>query len=190
MKLLNLAIALFMSSLVFAGPIKPVKKAVDVSKSNITWTASKVTGKHFGNVKIKSGTVEVDGNKLIGGNFVVDMTSLTVEDLQGKGKENLENHLKSDDFFSIANFGEATLKITKVTAKAMAGDYIVDADLTIKGVKSPVKFDAKLDGSMATAKIKIDRTKYDIKYRSGNYFQDLGDKLIYDEFDLEVNLAY
>ena len=190
MKFLNLAFILFVAVSLTAAPIKPIKKTVDVNSSKITWTASKVTGKHFGGVKIKSGTIEMDGNKLVGGKFVVDMTSLTVEDLSGKGKENLENHLKSDDFFSIATHGEAHLTITKVTAKAMAGEFIVDAELTIKGIKNPVKFDAKVDGNMASGKIKIDRTKYDIKYRSGNYFQDLGDKLIYDEFDLEVNLAY
>ena len=190
MKVVNFVLMLFVSSILVAAPVKPVKKAVDVSKSNIAWTAAKVTGKHNGDVKIKSGTIEIDGNKLVGGNFVVDMTSLTVLDLQGKGKENLEGHLKSDDFFSTATHAEASLTITKVTAKAMAGEYIVDGTLTIKGIKQPIKFDAKLEANKASAKIKVDRTKYDIKYRSGNYFTDLGDKLIYDEFELEVSLAY
>lgn len=190
MKVFNLLTLLLIGNLLVAGPVKPVKKTIDISKSNIAWTAAKVTGKHNGDVKVKSGTIEVDGNKLVGGSFVVDMTSLTVLDLEGKGKDNLEGHLKSDDFFSTATHSEASLVITKVTPKAMAGEFMVDASLTIKGIKHPIKFDAKVDGNMATAKIKVDRTKYDIKYRSGNYFTDLGDKLIYDEFDLEVSLAY
>ncbi len=190
MKLLSSSLLMLIASFLIAAPIKPIKKKVDVAASKIEWVAAKVTGKHNGEVKVKSGTIEVDGNKLVGGSFVVDMTSLSVLDLQGGGKDKLEGHLKSDDFFSTDKFAEATLTITKVTAKAMAGDYIVDGDLTIKGIKQPVKFDAKIAGNIATATIKVDRTKYDIKYRSGNFFQDLGDKMINDDFDLVVSLAY
>ena len=168
----------------------PAKKTVDVSKSTINWKASKVTGTHTGTVGIKSGSLDIEKGKLKGGSFVVDMPSLIVTDLTGKGKENLEGHLKSDDFFSAAKFAEAKLVITKVTEMAMKGEYAVTADLTIKGITKPISFSTKTSENSATANIKIDRTKYDIQYRSGSFFENLGDKLIEDTFELDINLVY
>lgn len=168
----------------------PVKKVVDVTKSTINWKASKVTGTHTGIVGIKSGSVDFEGGKLVGGMFIVDMTSLVVTDLSGGGKDKLEGHLKSDDFFSIANFGEAKLVIKSVTAMAMGGEFVVNADLTIKGITKPVTFSAKAASNMATATVKIDRTKYDIKYGSGSFFENLGDKAIDNEFELNISLVY
>jgi hypothetical protein len=65
--------------------------------------------------------------------------------------------------------------------------------LTIKGNSHPVSFDAHVERSenrvTATGKITIDRTKFGIKFRSGNFFKDLGDTLIYNNFDLTVSIA-
>lgn len=168
----------------------PAKKTVDVSKSTINWKASKVTGTHTGTVGIKSGSLDIEKGKLKGGSFVVDMKSIVVTDLSGTGKERLEGHLNSDDFFSTAKFAEAKLEITKVTEMAMKGEFAVTANLTIKGISKPISFVAKTSENSATASIKIDRTKYDIKYGSGSFFENLGDKAIEDTFELNINLVY
>lgn len=168
----------------------PAKKTVDVSKSTINWKASKVTGTHTGTVGIKSGSLDIEKGKLKGGSFVVDMKSIVVTDLSGTGKERLEGHLNSDDFFSTEKFTEAKLDITKVTEMAMKGEYAVTANLTIKGITKPISFVAKASENSATAEIKIDRTKYDIKYGSGSFFENLGDKAIDDTFELNINLVY
>lgn len=165
-------------------------KKIDASKSNITWVGKKVTGSHEGTIKFKEGTITFKGAKLTGGNFVVNMASIVCTDLKaGEGKEKLEGHLKADDFFGTANYPTGTLVFTKVAAK-QNGLYTVTGDLTLKGITKPITFDMLVQGSKATAALVVDRTKYDIKYGSGSFFDGLGDKVIYDNFDLAVELSF
>jgi polyisoprenoid-binding protein YceI len=157
----------------------------------VEWTARKVTGKHNGTVSIKEGTLDIKDGFLIGGTFTIDMSSITVVDLTGEYKGKLEGHLKSDDFFGVATYPTATLKITQANAKG-EGQFEVKADLTIRGKTNPVTFMAELmpEGKKykATANLTIDRTLYDVKYGSGKFFEGLGDSTIYDEFDLAISL--
>ncbi|SEM25611.1 Polyisoprenoid-binding protein YceI [Maribacter orientalis] len=172
-----------------SAPNEDEKKPVKVSESTVTWKGYKVTGEHNGSINLKSGFLEMKGKKLIGGEFVVDMTSLTCNDLEaGQGKEKLEGHLKSADFFGVDANPNSKLVFTSV--KAMnENSYTATGDLTIKGITKPVTVVVSMFENKATATIKVDRTKYDIKYGSGSFFDDLGDKAIYDEFDLVVDLA-
>ena len=107
-------------------------KKVDASKSTINWVGKKVTGAHEGTITLKEGTLIFKGKKLVGGNFTVDMTTINTTDLEGKGKANLDGHLKSDDFFGVEKFPTATLVIKSLGEKGN-GVYAVTADLTIKG---------------------------------------------------------
>lgn len=169
--------------------IVSTEKKVDVEKSQITWKGHKVTGEHDGNITLQEGTLMFDGNnKLTGGSFTMDMTTLTVTDLEGEMKGNLEGHLKSDDFFSTDKHTASTFVITKVSGKD--GKYKVTGDLTIKGITKPNIFDMDVSGNTATANFKVDRTQYDIKFRSSSFFDNLKDKAIYDNFDLNVNLKF
>jgi polyisoprenoid-binding protein YceI len=162
---------------------------IDLAKSKIVWIGKKVTGQHEGTLKFKEGFIVFKNDKVTGGNFTADMTSLTNTDQTGKSKLKLEGHLKSDDFFGTDNYPTSNL-IFKTIADKGNNAYTVTADLTIKGVTNPVKFDFIVKGNTATAALKINRTKYDIKYGSGSYFDDLGDKTIYDEFELNVEIAF
>lgn len=164
-------------------------KKIDVSKSSIEWLGKKVTGQHNGTVNFKDGAVVLKGNKLTGGNFTVDMASLTATDLSGEYQGKLNGHLKADDFFGTAKFPTATLVFKKIGTKS-ANVYTVTADLTIKGITKPVTFDMTVAGNSATTKFMVDRTKYDIKYNSKSFFESIGDKAIYDEFELNVKLAF
>jgi len=182
-------VAVFGFSGTAAIPIDGEKKEINVSKSTVTWTGYKVTGAHKGSIKLKSGYLEMNGEKLTGGEFVVDMTSITVNDLEvGEGKEKLEGHLQSADFFGVES--NPTSKLVFTSVKAMNNNsYTVTGDLTIKGITKPVTLVVSMFENKATATVKIDRTKFDIKYGSGSFFDNLGDKAIYDDFDLVVNLA-
>jgi len=171
---------------------------VVLDKSELKWNAKKVTGEHFGKINLKSGQMLVEKNKITGGTFVIDMSSLTVDDIKDeKMNGKLSGHLKSDDFFGTEKFPEATFVITSVkpVAKAEAGkpNATITGDLTIKGITKPVTFPAtlKVEKGVATAMadVTIDRTQYDIRYRSSNFFQDLGDKAIYDDFTVSLNVS-
>ena len=165
-------------------------KKIDVKKSSIAWVGKKVTGQHNGTINFSSGTLVFKGKVLKGGEFVVDMNSINTTDLQaGNGNEKLDGHLKADDFFGVEKYPTAKLKITNLSGKGN-GLYKVTADLTIKEVTAPVTFDLTVKGNAATAAFNVDRTKYDIKYKSKNFFENLGDNVISDEFELSVNLVF
>jgi polyisoprenoid-binding protein YceI len=167
---------------------------VDVDASTVTWKGKKLTGEHAGGIKVKKGSLDIDKkNKLTGGEFEIDMNSITCTDLADatyNGK--LVGHLKSDDFFGVAKFPTAKLKITKVTAKS-GNDYEVTANLTIKDKTNEITFPATVtaDGKKAeaTAKLVVNRSKFDVRYGSKSFFEDIGDKMIYDDFDLEIKLS-
>lgn len=184
----SIAIALFLAVGTLSATAQ--NKAIDVKKSTIKWVGKKVTGQHEGTVNFKSGTLALKGGKLSGGSFTVDMTSIAVTDLEaGKGKEKLEGHLKNDDFFATDKF--ATAKVDFKTVQAKPNNvYTVTADLTVKGKTAPVTFDLTLGKNSASAAFKIDRAKYDVKYASKSFFDSLGDNVIYDEFDVNVNLVF
>lgn len=180
-------------SLVAIAATAPVQPAgVDTKSSYITWKAYKVTGSHYGKVMLKNGNLDFTNGKLTGGSFEIDMTTITCEDMQGGGAQKLVGHLKSDDFFGVEKYPTAKFVITKA-AEAKPGEYRIKGDLTIKSTTKAISFDAKITekegNKVATATIKIDRSEFDVRYGSGSFFDNLGDKTIYDEFDLEVNLV-
>jgi polyisoprenoid-binding protein YceI len=181
---------LMVASFIMATGVEPTTKPINASTSNIVWKGHKVTGSHEGNIKFKSGTLKLDGNQLLGGELVVDMNSLDCTDLQGGGKGKLEGHLKSDDFFGTANHPTATIKFIKIASRGPEGEYKITANITIKNITKEIKFNASLKDGVGTANLKIDRSDFDIKYGSGSFFDNLGDKAIYDEFDLVVALKY
>ena len=166
---------------------------VDTQSSNIVWTGYKVTGKHTGTVKIKNGTLTSDNGFLTGGSFEIDMNSIVDTDLEGEYAGKLVGHLKSDDFFGVNTYPTAKFVITKAIAQDTKGNYKVLGSLTLKGTTKDVKFFATFSEANgvanASGKITIDRSEYNVKYGSGSFFDGLGDKTIYDEFDLQVSLV-
>ena len=165
-------------------------KTVDVAGSTINWVGKKVTGEHSGTINVKSGTLIFKKTILAGGTISVDMTTINTTDIKdAKGKANLDGHLKADDFFGTANYPTAVIVFKKIATKPN-GVYTITADLTIKGTTDKIVFDMTTTANTATTSLKVDRTKYGIKYSSGNFFKDLGDKVISDEFELNVALKF
>ena len=164
------------------------QEKVNIKESKIMWEGEKLTGSHDGTIDLKNGFFLMEDGKLVGGEFVVDMTTINVTDLKGDSKAKLEGHLNSDDFFGVDQ--HETAKFVINTAAKKGNTYGVSGTLTIKGKSNPIAFDLDMGDGKATTTLKIDRTKYDIKYGSGSFFDNLGDKTIYDEFTLMVNLNY
>lgn len=181
--------------LAFTNPAEVVTYNVDASQSTIKWVAKKVTGGHNGTIAIKSGTLEYTDGMLSGGSFVIDMNSIVVDDLKGNMNAKLVGHLKSADFFDVENHEEAQFNITKVVSRGTPGSYKVEGELTIKDITKEitipiVQLNEGEDGITTSddIQITIDRTDFDIRYGSGTFFGNLGDKTIYDDFELTVNL--
>ena len=163
------------------------KLTADAGKTKLEWLGEKVTGNHEGGINLQSGWISWKDNKIQSGEFVIDMTSIT----SFENLDKLVGHLKSDDFFGVEKFPTSKLVITESTPFDK-GTATVKGTLTIKGVTNPVEFKAayqkKDDGTWFFANIVIDRTKYNVRYGSGSFFDNLGDKTIYDEFKLKVSL--
>lgn len=172
---------------------KETTYTVDAKQSTLVWTGKKVTGEHKGNIPVASGSFVVDGGKLKGGSFDLDVAGLTVTDITDAGPNSkLVGHLKNDDFFATDKFPKATFVITSVSGKG-GNNYEVAGNLTIKGITQPISFPAVVAVSgktlTATGLVTVNRTKFDIKFRSTNFFENLGDKAIYDDFTLDVKLV-
>jgi polyisoprenoid-binding protein YceI len=166
---------------------------VDNQVSKLNWAAKKATGAHNGEVKISNGLFSTENNILKSGSFDIDLNTITDADLTDQAANNkLISTLKSETFFSTEKFPKANFVITSAT-KTSGQEYTIKGKLTIKGITNDVSFPATVavDGKKlnAIAKITVDRTKYDIKFRSKNFFENLGDNVIYDDFDLNVNLT-
>lgn len=165
------------------------KLTVDTKKSTLKWHGEKVTGEHFGMIDLKDGMLVWKNNKITGGEMIIDMTSITntdIEDAEYNAK--LVGHLKSDDFFGVEKYPTAKLDI-KSSSAFKDNKATVKGELTIKETTLPIEFTAQKEGNWFMAELVIDRSKYDVRYGSGSFFDNLGDKTIYDDFTLTVKIA-
>ena len=171
----------------FNEPVKEETYTVDTERSTIEWTAKKVGGGHVGTVKISEGSLIYNGKSLKSGSFLMNMSTITSDNAK------VTTHLKTDDFFSAEKNPTSKFEINKVTSAGV--DRVnISGNLTIKGITQPITFPASVkkqgDIVVAVAKgVKVDRTKYEIKFRSKSFFGDIGDKAIDDEFELSINLV-
>ena len=184
MKRLSVTLFLLLSFFVSFGQ---TTKKIDFKKSKIEWLGKKVGGEHFGTIQLKSGEIILsDENKIIGGDFLVDMSTIECTDLSGRGKQSIESHLKDEDFFDVQKHPISKLTINSSDSKKIYGT------ITIKGHSEPIEFNYKLQSRggqhIVFSEIKIDRTKFGISYKSKTIFPDeLLDNFIYDEFVIKIN---
>ena len=162
---------------------------VETAQSQITWTGREVsTSYHYGTLDFVSGNFEISNGAIVNGEFIVDMTSINNQDMEGDSKARLEGHLKSDDFFSVESYPTASISINS-SELISDGKWNVSADLSIKGFTHPVNFEMISSEDGWSANLVFDRSKYDVRFRSGSFFENLGDKLIYDDIELSINLT-
>ncbi len=167
---------------------------VDVKQSNVKWVGKKVGGEHSGTLSLSSGEVVAESGKVSNANITLDMNSIACTDLTDpEWNQKLVGHLKSDDFFSVEQFPKATFVTTSFKKASGSDAYTVTGKLTIKGITNEISFPATVTVSngQLTAKgtATVDRAKYNIKYSSGSFFENLGDKMIYDDMEIEFNLV-
>ena len=165
--------------------------------STLGWEGKAVTHGHNGTMQFSEGELLVKGNAVVGGTVTVNMKTLVatdIKDAETQGK--FVGHMSGDDFFGAEKFPTSTFKIVSVTpikgAAKEADNATIAGDMTIKGITQRISFPAKVgvkDGvAAASGKVTIDRTKYGLKYGSKTFFDSIGDKAIYDNFDLSFNV--
>lgn len=182
-RLVLAAMILLSGSAVFAQ-----KAEVNTQKSSIEWVGNKLGTRHNGNILLKSGYLELKDDEIVGGKFVVDMTSISNNDLKGDSKQRLEGHLKSDDFFGVQTYPTAEFLVTE-SSKFTDGSATLTGELTIKGKTESISFEVERAGNDFATTLEIDRSKFDVRYGSDSFFDNLGDKAIRDIFTLNIKLV-
>ncbi len=181
------------ANFIYSKPVENEKYVIDKKESVIGWRGSMLftaNEDHVGYVYISKGELTIAKGQLAGGKVEVDMSTIT--DKVHGSDNNLINHLKDPDFFDVKKFPITTFIITKVSSTN--GETIdVTGNLTIKGITHAVTFPAKVevkDGSVhANGKVTIDRTKWDVRYRSGKFYDNLADKTISDDIEFEMKIV-
>ncbi|WP_321298291.1 YceI family protein [Marinifilum fragile] len=167
-------------------------KKLNSEKSKVEWLGKKVTGEHSGTIKVSEGSLMLKGDKLEKGSFVVDMGTIVCTDIKDESyRAKLEGHLKSDDFFGVEKYPEAKFEMLK--AKNLGdGSYEIHGNITIKDITKPISFKINMhqhgNDLHVSGKIVIDRSQFNVRYGSGSFFDNLGDKTIYDDFELTLDL--
>lgn len=173
-------------------------RTIDVNRSVVAWKGTKVTGQHDGTIGLASGELYLVDDQIVGGNIVIDMTQIVVLDIEDpETNARLKGHLESDDFFSVATYPDATFEMAQIekleNAEEGQPNYTIRGNLTIKGITHGVSFPAYVsvqDGVVtAEADFDLDRTMWDVRFGSGRFFEDLGDNLIHDDFNMKLDIV-
>ena len=165
---------------------------IDLDSSIVNWIGKKVYKNHYGTLNFSSGNVQIKDGNVVGGQFQIDMHSMICTDIKKQGpNQGLINHLKSEDFFDVKNHPFSNLKIINSEKKSTT-EYLFLAELTIKNIVHPITFNGyinkKLNIYYSKINLSFDRTLWNIKYGSGKFFEELGDKTILDDIELEIKL--
>ena len=161
---------------------------VDIAVSVLTWKGSKPTGSHNGTVALQSGGMLIEEGVLKGGEFVVDMNTITNVDMAGSaGAGKIEGHLKAPDFFDIAVYPTSKFEITNV--EEAEGKLAVTGNLQIKDVTKSITIPATIssEGGVTTFKsdvFNVDRADFNVKYGSKRWIEGLKDKFINDLMEM------
>jgi hypothetical protein len=179
-------------------PENAIVKSVNPSQSSVGWHGTKVSGAHYGTIGLAAGEIYVIDNKLVGGNIIMDMQEIVVLDIQDPNSNaRLTGHLKSDDFFSSETHPEAFFEMADIEPIENAGEnepnYTIRGNLTIKDITHGIAFPAFVDINentlRAMAEFDLDRTLWDVRFRSGRFFENLGDNLIHDQFTISLDVV-
>lgn len=192
-KLNRLKIPALIALMVLSPGLYAQKADINPKQSVLEWTGKKITGEHYGTISLSNGELLFSKNLLTGGFFEIDMNSIICTDISDKkSNTRLVDHLKSDDFFGVRTFPSARLEITHVQHKEGI-NYTINGNLTIKASTHAISFPATVtivnETITASADITFDRSKYNIKFSSASFFDNLGDEMIYDDIELKVKLT-
>lgn len=169
------------------------KFQIQKTSSTVNWTGKKVLGLHTGSINVAGGNIEMTGDNISGGEIVIDMTSIIITDINdAKTNQDFKDHLLDDEFFSVDKYPTAHLVLNNGIAIGN-NKYKLTGILSIKDIAHPVSFIATVevftDTLHSLGEIIIDRTLYNIRYGSGKFIANLGDKIIFDDFVLQFKLV-
>ncbi len=192
MRIIFICLAIVWCTNSFAQKKGESKNEIDLKKSRVEWTGKKLTGEHYGEINISQGYLVFTKTRLTSGRFELDINSITCLDITDeKSNRRLVDHLKSDDFFSATKFPHAKFEITSAEYRS-ENNYLITGNLSIKGNTNTLSFPATVVSgngeTTAKATMVFDRSKYDIKFGSQSFFENLGDKLVYDDIEIKVEL--
>ena len=191
----NLALIALVAVFTFSfTKVNAQQKEIKIANSKVIWKGYKVTGSHEGTINLKSGFLTFNDNKLTGGEFVMDMTTIKNTDIKSdKYRGDLEKHLRSDDFFGVQKFPESKFVI-KESKYLTSGSILVKGEITIKGITKPLEFEVDShkhgESVYVSGLMVIDRTQFDIRYGSGSFFDNLGDRTINNDFEIKFDLMF
>jgi len=170
---------------------------IDSAASTVNWKGTEITGEsHVGTVGIYKGNLEVIDETIAKAFVSMDMSTIVVtdEDMSDRAKERLLGHLKSEDFFGVEKFPDSQMFIEGVKEKD--GVPHVYGKIIVRAIPQSIHFPVTIseeDGTITVdASLTFDRSKHDVKFRSGAFpdlFPDLGDKLINDDIELDVHIV-
>ena len=165
---------------------------IDKTKSVVRWIGRTPVKFHDGTIDIQEGNFSVDDNGILNGNIIIDMESINCTDLSGGGKKSLEEHLMNDDFFSVNKFKTSKINISS-EMKPNNGLIDFKGNLEIKNISNPISFKLSINKTpegkyTASSKLTFDRSMYNVKYKSKSFFDDLGDKFIKDDIEIELEI--
>ena len=165
---------------------------IDKTKSVVRWIGRTPVKFHDGTIDIQEGNFSVDDNGILNGNIIIDMESINCTDLSGGGKKSLEEHLMNDDFFSVNKFKTSKINISS-EMKPNNGLIDFKGSLEIKNISNPISFKSSINKTpegkyTASSKLTFDRSMYNVKYKSKSFFDDLGDKFINDDIEIELEI--
>lgn len=170
------------------------KYIADVAASTIEWKGFKPTGSHNGTILIENGVLNLKDGKLNSGTFLIKMNLIKVLDIpeEDEGNAKLVGHLKNADFFDVENHPTAAFEITGVTETE--GKMMLSGNLTLKETKNNVTFPVTITNTDNTVTLTsetftIDRSKWNVKYGSKSFFDNLGDKFINDDIEIKINVT-
>ncbi|UMB60131.1 YceI family protein [Lutibacter sp. A80] len=189
MKKIRILVSIAFIVMSFTAVSAQEKYEVAAESSTITWKGYKPTGSHNGTIALESGFLSMQGKYIAGGTLTANMTS--IKDADGSAK--LEGHLKSKDFFEVETFPTAKFAISEVEMDEN-GAAIIKGNITIKGITKEISFSGEVSKTANSVTLKsavfsINRADFNVKFKSKSFFNDLKDKFINDEFDLQVTIV-
>ena len=170
-----------------------VKYIVNKDASTIEWKGFKPTGSHNGVINIDNGVLTVNNGKIESGTFLVNMASIVVTDIPAADEDNgkLAGHLKSADFFDVATYPVAAFEVTGFEIKD--GKNLLSGNLKLKEKKNNITIPVTVNETgdmieLTSETFTIDRTKWDVKYKSKSFFGDLGERFINDDMEMKISI--
>ena len=181
----NFKISIFLVFIIFyCLQVEAQDYKLNHQKSSINWIGKAAFNSYApkGTIKAKSGTLKLEGEVVKELVLIIDMKSLH------HSNKDLKSHLRNKDFFEVKKYTKASFVLVEPVAISKNKTMLV-GDMTIKNSKNKERILVTIQTTTNEMKIsyevKIDRTKYGVKFNSPSFFKKLKENAIADEFKIK-----